>query len=212
MKTSLSRLEDLPNEFSPELKSYLRADDLFEAFYSINSRIDTVLLSLHDLHLAVRSSVDIQRTTTQLFDSRIVSVAVPGDSDATTLSRTLSHLCSITMYRPIRLVASQLLSLERITLNLSTMRIKNGVSVCQLIFSDHLPSRCSFHLIHKKAHVVGHWRPLINAMRYSSLTLIELLLIIRPTIQWEAFADILNRVPHLERLIIRKLNVRHRWT
>ena len=212
MKTSLSLLEDLPNEFFHELKSYLSADDLFEAFYSLNSRIDTVLLSLHDLHLEVRSTVDIQRTTTRLFDSRIVSAAVPDDSDATTLSMTFSHLRSITLYRPIRLVASKMLNLKRITLNLSTMRIKNGVSVCQLIFSDHLPSLRSFHLIHQKAHAVGHWRPLINAMRYPSLTLTELLLDIRPTIQCEAFVDILKRVPRLNRLIVGKLNIRHRWT
>ena len=92
------------------------------------------------------------------------------------------------------------------------MRIKNGVALCQLIFSDRLPSLRSFHLIHQKAQAIGHWKLLINAMRCPSLTLTELLLDIRLTVQWDIFTGILHRVPRLKRLIVRKLATRHRWT
>lgn len=212
MKNLPSRLEELPNEIFHELKSYLSADELFNAFYNLNSRINAVLLSIHNLYLEIRSSVDIQRRTTQLFNSRIVSVVVPEDSDAVAVSVTFPHLRSLIIHRPIRLTDSRLSSLERITLNLSKMRIMAGIFLCQLIFSDRLPSLRSFHLIHEKVCAVGHWRPLINSICHPSPSLVEFIVDIRPTIQWNMFTDILNQMPHLERLIIRKLNTRNQWT
>ncbi|CAF3166970.1 unnamed protein product, partial [Rotaria sp. Silwood2] len=51
MNCELSRLEQLPNELLIDLFQYFDARDLFQSFYNLNFRLNTLIKSFHHLHL-----------------------------------------------------------------------------------------------------------------------------------------------------------------
>ncbi|CAF2092390.1 unnamed protein product [Rotaria magnacalcarata] len=206
-----SRFENLPNEIFHELKSYLTANDLYLAFFGLNTRFNELLGSLSNLHFEIRSAVDDQRTATKFFGSSIISASVRHDSHATSISSTFSHLRSLTLQRAIRLTSTTFSTIERVTLDLSNMRLKHAACLCQWLFSDRGQSLRVFHLIHRKRRAVGHWKPLIDSIRGQSSTLKLFIYDVQPTVEWNAFVHFLSKMPNLERLIVKKLNTRNRW-
>jgi hypothetical protein len=207
-----SQFEDLPNELFYKIQSYLIANDLYEAFSNLNSRFDDLLMSINNLHFEIRSSVENQRLRTGLFASRIISISVPNDSDAASIATIFPNVRSLIFHRAIRLIPTTLPMVERIKLDLSCIRPKQAVGLCLSIFSNHFPCLSSLHIFHGKCRVIGHWNPLINSIRHSCPTLTEFIFDIRPTVEWKMVEHFLNCMPHLQRLIIRKLNTRNRWT
>ncbi|CAF3507177.1 unnamed protein product [Rotaria sp. Silwood1] len=51
MNSTLSRLEQLPNEILIDLFQYFDARDLFQSFYNLNFRLNTLIKSFHHLNL-----------------------------------------------------------------------------------------------------------------------------------------------------------------
>jgi hypothetical protein len=92
------------------------------------------------------------------------------------------------------------------------MKPKQAVGLCSLISSNNFRGSSSFYILHRKASVVGHWKPLINSIRHLCPTLTKFIFDIRPTVEWKMVEHFLEYIPHLQRLIIRKMNTRSKWT
>ncbi|CAF3857521.1 unnamed protein product [Adineta steineri] len=206
------RFENLPNEIFYQIQSYLNSTDLYKAFFNLNSRFNNSLHSINNLHYEIRSTVENQRLLTALYASRITSISIPDDSDAKSIATIFPNVRSLIFYRAIRLIPEKLSRVERIKLDLSTMRVKHASGLCSLIFSIHFPCLTSFYILHRKSKVVGHWKPLMNSIRHQCLTLTEFIYDIRPTTDWKMVEHFLKYMPNLKRLLIRKLNTRTKWT
>jgi len=207
-----SRFEDLPNELFYEFQIYLTSNDLYKAFSNLNSRFDDLLMSMNNLHFEIDSSVFEQRLTTASFASCITSINVPEDGDGVSIATIFPNVRSITFHRAIRLTPTTLPSVERIKLDLSSMKPKQAVGLCSSIFSNNFRCLSSLYILHRKASVVGHWKPLINSIRHPCPTLTKFTFDIRPTVEWKMIEHFLEYMPHLQRLIIRKMNTRTQWT
>jgi hypothetical protein len=206
------RFEDLPNELFYQVQSYLYSTEFYESFSNLNFRFNALLMSINNLHLEIRSTVDHQRLTTASFASRIVSIRVPDNSDAVSIAAVFPNVRSLSFHRAIRLIPKTFPIVERIKVDLSKMRPKHGIGLCHLIFSNCFSSLISFHIVHRKVTVVGHWRPLIDSIHHQCLTLTKFIFDIQPTVEWSMLEHFLKQMPHLQILIIRKLNTRSRWT
>ncbi|UJR24747.1 hypothetical protein I4U23_006121 [Adineta vaga] len=210
MKT---QFENIPNELFYEIQLYLNATDLFEAFSNLNSRFNSLLNAINNLHFEIDSTVAQQRLSTISFASRITNIRIPNDSDAVAIAPIFPHIRSIIFQRAIRLIPSTLSTLEYIKLDLSMMRPKHAIHLCSMIFSSDFPCLSSLYILHRKSSVVGHWKPLIASIRYhQSLTITEFIFDIRPTTEWKMLEQFLQSMPYLQRLNVRQLNTRTRWT
>ncbi|CAF1116403.1 unnamed protein product [Adineta ricciae] len=212
MANKTSRFEDMPNELLYEIQLYLNATDLFDAFSNLNSRFDALLNSATNLHFEIYSTVVEQRASISLFASRITSIYIPYDSDAASIATVYPNIRAITFQRAIRLIPSTLSTVEHIKLDLSMIRPKHVTYLCSTIFSSNFPRLSSFYLLHRKSNVAGHWKPLMRSLEQRCFTLNEFIYDLRPTTEWKIVEQFLQHMPNLQRLCIRQLNTRVRWT
>jgi hypothetical protein len=209
---SNSRLEDLPNELFYKIQSYLTLNDLYKSFSDLNYRFDRLLMSMFNLHYEIRSSVIDQRLTTNCLSSRINNISIPNDSNAVSIATIFSNVRTISFHRSIRLIPKTLSTVERIKFDLSLIRLKQAIPLCTSIFSNQFHSLSSFYILHRKSCFVGRWKVLIYSIRCQCLTLTQFIFDIQPTIEWKTFEYLLEKMPYLQRLIIRKLNTRNQWS
>lgn len=211
-KKSLTKLEDLPNELFYEIQHYLTLNDIYESFFNLNDRFNDSLLSMINLHFEIRSSVNDQNSIRNYFSSRITSLIIPLNSSSVSIGNIYPNVRSIIFYRPIRLIPTKFPLVERIKIDLSLMKPKQLICLISYIFSNKFSCLTTFYILHRKSNVIGFWKPLVNSISNSSITLKKFIFDIKPTIEWKFLEDLIKNMPNLKKILIKKLNTRSPWT
>lgn len=58
MNDTISSIEQLPNELLIEIFEYISAYDLYHTFFNLNSRLNSIINSLQNLHLIFQEDWD----------------------------------------------------------------------------------------------------------------------------------------------------------
>ena len=81
MSDRLTRFEFLPNELLIDIFRYIDAQDLFRAFYDLNTRLNTLLHSFDDLSMIVRKCDNNNSNYFKSFTSCICNLILYGGVD-----------------------------------------------------------------------------------------------------------------------------------
>jgi hypothetical protein len=156
MNRTSSTFECLPNELFLHIFRYFNTADLFQSFYNLNLRLNTLIQSLNHLHLTI--STDNHLLNLNLFSPYIQGLITIGEVDINlshfpNLRRLILHSPSKHLFKQLEI--DDLPNLE----SLSIPDVLFGMSpIFQRIFSNQFPHLKSCHFFgFETIETIGKW-------------------------------------------------------
>ena len=138
MNNLISTIEIFPNELFIELFEYLSPSELYQMFYNLNSRFNSMIKSLQHLHLILQEDWDTNERISPFFASQISILTIKHDEfiDFSSYSNLQSLKLSMPTITQCNAIQPSLLPKLKHLFISNLFFTDNSEQLCRLIFSS----------------------------------------------------------------------------